>query len=419
MTAVGIGFIATSISFVIIQAFLVGWFTRILGSTSNSSSPKEENSVAILLCIRGDDPSLRQCIHSIAAQQYSKKNLFVVGDSESDPGLATVRSALAEHPDLDARVIVNPSIKTSCGLKCSNLIEGIRQVGDEFDIVALIDADTQPTTSWLTEMVAPFQDPSVLVATGIRWTEPCGSNWGTMIRSIWNAAAIVQMVCYRIPWGGSLAIRRSFIVDADLPAYWATGFCEDTMLQTLCKKNGGNVAVVPTAIISSDEETTMTACIPWISRQLLTTRLHHPKWPFVMGHGFFTLMLSTALPLASIISLALGYWNIGSQLAIASMVVQIGNLGLVAWINQAVQKKQQQNGETGRSAKQLSTMAFFMGVLITQFVYPYAMIRTLINRTVHWRQVEYRICGKKIEMISYAPFVSTLKEDNSPETLSL
>jgi hypothetical protein len=56
---------------------------------------------------------------------------------------------------------------------------------------------------------------------------------------------------------------------------------------------------------------------------------------------------------------------------------------------------------------------------MTQFVYPYAMIRTLINRTVHWRQVEYRICGKKIEMISYAPFVSTLKEDNSPETLSL
>ena len=87
-------------------------------------------------------------------------------------------------------------------------------------MVALLDADTIPHRTWLRELVAPLADPRVGAATGNRWYMPAEAGWAGLVRYLWNAAAVVQMYCYGIAWGGTLALKRACSAN---PTYWTAG----------------------------------------------------------------------------------------------------------------------------------------------------------------------------------------------------
>ena len=289
MIVCGTVFFLFTVGFVLVQGILVGLYVRKMRQAT-SKKDDFQPSVAIVLCVRGLDPSLEDCLKALVAQDYRRKKIFVVGDHEQDHGLQLARKMSQQEPGL-LSVHVNNEILQTCSVKCSHLISMTRQIESEFDLIALVDADTVPDESWLESMVQPFVDSDVNATTGVRWFSVGGKKWGSWVRYIWNTAAIVQMVCYRIPWGGSLALRSSFLREADVLDEWSRGFCEDTMLQKLSRRTGGRIEVVPEAVISSEEETSLARCIPWISRQLLTARLHHPRWPLVLAHGLATGLL--------------------------------------------------------------------------------------------------------------------------------
>ena len=104
------------------------------------------------------------------------------------------------------------------------------------------------------------------------------------------------MYLYEIPWGGSLALRREVIDKAGLVEHWSRGFCEDTMLTRILHREGYQIARPVELVVVNDESTTLSGALRWIQRQLLTVRLHHPRWALIWLHG-----LATGLPLFGII----------------------------------------------------------------------------------------------------------------------
>lgn len=402
----------TTLGFVVVQSVLVRRFVGILRrgqlkprapAEAASETPAEDSSgdpvaVAIVLCVRGADPSLEACLNSLLGQQYVHRKIHVVGDAEQDPGIQLARRFAAEYPG-QIEVFINRDLLETCGLKCSHLVHVLQRLRNDYEYCVLVDADTVPPSDWLDRMLEPFADPQVRVATGIRWFEVVGPRLGTWVRYTWNTAAIVQMVCYGIPWGGSLAIRTSFLDEADVLSAWSHGFCEDTMLQSLARRVAGRVEVVPEAVIRSSEETTLGRCLSWIARQLLTARLHHPRWPLVLGHGLLTGLLAVGLPVLLLASLIAGNGVAALWSAAAWLLLQISNFGLLNWIESPVR-----SGRAEVSSVFRSPLRFVASMFMTQCCYPWALLQATVARQVEWRQIEYRIDGRQIKMLEYRPY---------------
>ncbi len=151
-----------------------------------------------------------------------------------------------------------------------------------------------PHPSWLGELTAPLADEHIGAATGNRWYMPGAGSWGAMVRYLWNAAAMVQMYWYEIPWGGTLAVKRKVIDELGLLDRWRNAFCEDTMLFRQLGKRGLRVKFVPSLMMVNREDCGLGACLSWIRRQLLTARLYHPLWPLVLLHGLGTTLVLAA-----------------------------------------------------------------------------------------------------------------------------
>ncbi|MEC9094332.1 MAG: glycosyltransferase family 2 protein, partial [Planctomycetota bacterium] len=303
---------------------------------------------------------------------------------------------------------VNSEILETCSVKCSNLISVIRQIESEFEFVVLVDGDTLPGGNWLEAMIRPFDNPEIKVTTGIRWFDVTGSRFGTWVRYIWNTAAIVQMVCYRIPWGGSLAIRTSFIRDAEVLDEWSRGLCEDTMLGKLCRRTGGKIEVVPEAIMPSEEEISIKDCVPWISRQLLTARLHHPRWPLVLFHGIATATLTFGAFILMMASLFAGSFSAAIWFASGYLALQLGNVLLLNWIESPVREIRDSEVTFFRNP-----LIYLLSIVLTQVCYVTAVFRAVFVSRLNWRKVCYRIHGKRVELTEFAPYVQGSSETES------
>src|SRR5580658_9574379 len=52
---------------------------------------------AVILCVRGNDPVLRDCVASLLDQDYPNYEVQVVVDSRTDPGWEVVQAAAAQR----------------------------------------------------------------------------------------------------------------------------------------------------------------------------------------------------------------------------------------------------------------------------------------------------------------------------------
>ncbi len=251
-------------------------------------APCEDNTcprTAVILCLRGTDPFLHRCLESLLAQDYPRYDIQIVIDSPEDPAWEVVKSLVNPRPDVHIELHTLIDRHETCTLKCSSLVQTVSRLKDSYEVVALLDADTVPHRTWLSELIAPLADKSIGVATGNRWYMPVEGTWGALVRYAWNAAAIVQMFCYHIPWGGTLALKTSVLRNSDLLDRWRHAFCEDTMLYRALRKQGLRVAFVPSLMMVNREVCDMPGFVTFLKRQLLAARLYHPAWWGVVGHA--------------------------------------------------------------------------------------------------------------------------------------
>lgn len=393
--------------FLAAQWALVERFGQILRRSNPSSNPLENPlKAAVVMCLRGSDPSLRRTLAALGEQSHRPVAILFVVDHPSDPAANDVREALDRSlKEANSRLAFLESPLPGCSLKCSSLVQACRDLAPEIELVAFLDADTLPDVDWLARLVRPFENERVAVVTGNRWFDPPQATFGAVSRQVWNAAAIVQMSEYGIPWGGTLCLRRSFLEEANLLEKWGRAFCEDTMLRREAGRANKQVVFEPTLLIRNDEDCTTSDFLGWCSRQLLTARLYHPAWTLVSGHALLAAGLPAIAFFAAVGYAVAGAWSFASGYAAAFAALLVGNALLVERIHRLVAAlyRRMERPVRARSAGEVA----FEGCVTaaSPLLYLVAFARSLFVRRVQWRGIEYDIRGPwDVRMLGYRPF---------------
>jgi cellulose synthase/poly-beta-1,6-N-acetylglucosamine synthase-like glycosyltransferase len=393
------------VGLVVFQTVMVGGLTRGLLRAGTLKKSNPTRKVAVILCLRGTDPFLPDCINAILSQDYPSFDLRIVIDNESDPARAVVERCLLDQSNENVHIQFLSDRKETCSLKCSSIIDAVSSLDDSYEIIAQLDADVVPHATWLAELVSAFDDDRVGAATGNRWYMPDEPSLGGLVRHIWNSAAISQMYWYRIPWGGTLAVRTDVIREAGLLELWSRAFCEDTMLFRQLRKHGKRVRFVPSLMMINRESCDLPGLTRWISRQLLTSRLYHPSFLATLAHGVVVSVLPLAAIVVLVAALVAGHetaalWS-GAGLALFAVSV------LLAWpaMEFPVRRIIKLRGEATRWLSPKKMLLFVIASGLTQIVYGVALTRAVFRKQVEWRGVSYRIDAPfQIHMLEYRPY---------------
>jgi len=139
-----------------IQVCLTLVFLVSLHSSQKNLLPDDQlPKTAIILCLRGADPYLRNCLRALLMQNYPSYDLKVVVDHQEDPAwniaIDTIQELGAVNVEISSLRIVN----NNCSLKCSSLVQAVSELDDSYKVVALVDSHTVVHHNWLSELVKP------------------------------------------------------------------------------------------------------------------------------------------------------------------------------------------------------------------------------------------------------------------------
>ena len=332
----------------------------------------------VILCLRGADENLFDLLKTLSSQIYlGTWELQIIIDSPDDNSLKIVEYFQDNHikhsldkPSWQKLNIDFLKIRPNEGsLKCASLLKAFNNLNSKSSIIAFVDADASISNDWLSNLVRSCSQAGVGAVSGNRWYMCQSNNMGAWIRSIWNYGALVLMTIYSIPWGGSLAVRREVIDKGDWNLILKDGLCEDTGLIEPLKKLNLSYVFRPELIITNKEKyINLFDLSDWLTRQLLTTRIHHSSWIFVFSHSLCTFLVLTIAILNSL-------W-------LSLLLYELGCLILLVWIEFIVNKKIQ------------SFRNLFLYILPSQFLYVITSFRSLITNRIEWSRVIYRVSRK-------------------------
>ena len=406
---------------IVLLKTLLGWlvtqivlvFIFIFNLRSNHNNLLSDNQLpntAVILCLRGTDPFLPNCLKALLQQDYPEYDLKIIIDSLEDPAWQVAQDTVAECGATNVQISPLKIASTACTLKCSSLIQAISELDSSYKVVALVDADAIVHQTWLRELVTPLLHPKVGATTGNRWYLSQGKYWGTLVRYIWNVSAVIQMYLYGICWGGTLAIKTQVIHETRMMEKWARAFNEDTMVQSILAKHGYKVKFVPSLLILNREECTLSGLMNWMKRQLLASRLYHPQWWLVVAEATFSILLPNLILGLVLLNLFLAKWEVSAFL-FGCYSIYIFAVFLIITVMEIAAR-----GVISRSPSmpELSPgvlIKILIGIPLTHWFYGVALVSSIWLSTVSWRNIIYRIKGSfNIQLTEYHPYQS----DNQP-----
>jgi Glycosyltransferase like family 2 len=395
-----------------VAGMAVAWACFAYRSGKGYRPPQPLPEVAVLLPLRGADPALDACLKGLLAQDYPAYRVHIVIDSAEDPAQAVVARMLADAGPRAALVHVETRriLGTDCSAKLSAQRQVLTALDREVAVIAFLDADCAPSPNWLREIVAPFSDARVGATTGIRWSAPCDEGWGTLARYVFLGLIFPQHFLYRIPWGGSFAIRKSAIDSTGLLEHWTHCLGEDTSAYGPLRRAGLRLAFVPAATQVNSESTDLDGAHAFMLRQILSARLHHVFWPLILAANVATIVafsISSLLALVgllgavlSVLGVTTGLWKF-TVFAIIPALYCAGLLLSLAvgdrLVRRAVSAPPPPWGPKVIAAAAIAAAGS-----------THAMLTAPFARSIEWRGITYDIAGRdRIRLRSYRPYDAT------------
>lgn len=400
-----VGLAITLMVLVVSQLVVVVWFAcALLKPRPTQLSDAQCPPATVILCLRGGDPFLSRCIEGILTQDYPNYDLIVMLDHREDPAWPIVEEVVQRLQAKRVRLVPLENPHSTCSLKCSALAQAVELLAPETSFIASLDADTIPHKTWLRELATKLAEPGIGAATGNRWYMPPRCNVGSVVRYLWNSAAVPQMYLYRIGWGGTLAIKMEALRKVNLVDQWLKAFAEDTMTDSRISPSGMRLGFVPSLMMVNRETCELKGYFNWVIRQLLSAQLHHPRFDMVAVHGATTSLVPGISLMVGLVAWGMGSVAHAQMLLGALLIYQVSLLAMLVLLEWAVRR-----AIAYREAKTawLSWGMLLMippAMLITQVVYASALLVVSRIRQVDWRGIRYRLQAKRVEMVQYIPY---------------
>ncbi|WP_414563597.1 MULTISPECIES: glycosyltransferase [unclassified Anabaena] len=368
-------------------------------------SDEELPKTAVILCLRGADPYLPNCIEALLNQNYPEYDLKLIVDSQDDPAWEVVNETIKKQEASNFQISPLRIIRHNCSLKCSSLLQAVSELDDSYKVVALVDADTIVHANWLRELVSPLTDPKIGATTGNRWYMPTGKYWGSLVRYIGNVSTVVQMYLFRIPWGGTLAIKTDVLRHTGILEKWGQAFGEDLMMHNILKQHGMQVKLVPSLIMLNREECDLLGFMDSLKRLLFYSRLYHPRWIAIIGDAVSSILFPSLAIVVFILSLLDTQWDLAMILLATYCIYTIGLLLLTLILELAVSPVIRFQGQPMTPLSVATVGKILIAIPLTQWVYGLAMLSSLWMSTVKWRGIVYRVQNPwNIRLVEYHPY---------------
>ena len=363
---------------------------------------------SVVLSIRGNDPSLKATIMGLLDQEYANYEVILVIDHRTDEAWNVVNEIKSRHDRDDRiRILELTEPHTNCGLKCSALVQAYASISSESEVLVLIDADVIPHTRWLSTVVEPLQDESVGIVTGNHWFEPTDQKFASLIRSTWNAGALVPTAVFANPWGGTCAMRMEDVHDTGMIEIWKRSIVDDGPLRSAFKPLNKSIKFVPGLIMLNHENCTSSYVFPYITRMLTWSRIYESTFWSTAIHMFATvgsIVFLFALMIIQLFSLA---W-VPFLIALAGLL--FNSLLLATGYTLARNTVAIQAASREQSLQPLTLFQFLRIAAIipvTQLAYGIGTIGAITKRSIKWRKITYSLSRSgDIEMLEYRPLAA-------------
>lgn len=199
------------VAYLFLASFLLLRFQR----RRRESDAAHPQPVSILVPLCGEDEQLYARLSALCRQRYAAPIQLVCGVSDPrDPAIDIVRRIGAAFPDAAVDLQID-SKQYGCNRKISNLINMARLA--RHDIFVIVDSDILVGPTYLAEVVAALQKPSVGVVTCLyHGTSGCGL-WSSLSALGINAhflPGVVTALAFgmaRPCFGATIALSRSML----------------------------------------------------------------------------------------------------------------------------------------------------------------------------------------------------------------
>lgn len=372
---------------------------------TKSLADEELPKTAIILCLRGADPYLPNCVEALLNQNYPHYDLKVIVDSPADPAWEVVSEIVNQKGATNVEISPLRIIRHNCSLKCSSLLQAVSELDDSYAAIALVDADTIVHQNWLRELVSPLAYPQIGVTTGNRWFVPTDHYWGTLVRYIGNVSTVVQMYLFQVPWGGTLAIKTDVLRQTGLLDKWGQAFGEDYMMHNVLKQHGLKVKLVPSLIMLNREECDLLGLIESLKRVIFYSRLYHPRWFAIVGDVISSILFPCVAILLFLLALLDTQWNLAFLLLSTYGIYTVGLLLLTLILELGVSPIIRSQGQPSTKLSMQIIRKILIAIPLTQWVYGLAFISSLWMSTVKWRGIVYRVQNAwNVRLVEYHPY---------------
>jgi cellulose synthase/poly-beta-1,6-N-acetylglucosamine synthase-like glycosyltransferase len=348
---------------------------------------------------------LDRCLQGLLTQDYARYKVHIIVDSEKDPAWSVVTQFLNQNPtSVPIKLEALNQRKSTCSLKCSSLLQAIAHLDAACEVVAFLDADTVPHRTWLQELVMPLHQPQVGATSGYRWYLPDDSQWGSMVRHLWNLSAAVVMQSFHVAWGGTLAVKTYVLHESGLPELWARSLTEDVPIYQALKAKGWQISFIPSLLISNRERCDLPSFLRWSQRQSLLMRLYHPAWVFACADAVINMILLLG------VLVALVYAGLTAQGTVVPWLLM--GLGIyisgMAFLVHIIDQNVRQVITRREPLPPVSLTHQFKRLLAIPFSILVCGVSTLLTQRLYrvkWRGIEYQIQDPwTIRLVEYRPY---------------
>jgi ceramide glucosyltransferase len=225
------------------------WAARGFLRTPALPSPATYPPVTILKPLHGNEPDLHANLASFCRQNYPAPVQVVFGLSDpADPAATLVRSLIADFPDRDLELVINPR-RHGANAKVSNLIN--MQSAARHEMIVIADSDIVVAPDYLANVAASLNEPVVGLVTCLY--RGVGGN------SLWSHLAAAGINDHFLPnvlvglklglatpcFGSTIALSKTTLAKLGGLQSVADQLADDYELGMAVRRAGREVAIAP------------------------------------------------------------------------------------------------------------------------------------------------------------------------------
>ena len=367
--------------------------------------------VALFAPCKGVDLDLEANLHSLLEQDYDDYEVTFIVESAADLACPAIRRAMAEHPNVAARVVV-AGHATDSGQKVHNLRVATQHLSERIKYLAFVDSDARPRREWLRGLVSQLDDPGLGAVTGYRWFTPEKASVGNALVYSMNCdvLSLLTRSSHYLIWGGSWAIRRDVFERVGLRDAWKGTLSDDLVASRLMRRAGLKVRFEPACVAASSLDQSLGQAMSFIRRQYVIARLYTFDWWLF---SFVSAMFSNLIWFGNLGVLVLGLLT-GSPspwIPVAVSALLYAVTVYRGWLRQGLVKVYFPGWEP--ASRRIQRFDIWANPLV-ELAHWFGVSSAAVGRQILWRGIRYRVLpGGQVQEILHGDCESVRTDEQS------